>query len=156
IKVHDSLPEATFLAIAAQAKRLGMPFAGHVPPSVSAIQASDAGEASIEHLGGTHYAVLLACSNREAELHARLKELMKAEIDAAFGNGKADQVALYRTGLIQPLVDSFSADKAAILCSRFVRNNTWQVPTLATLQSLWNRGGLGEADIASGKKMLGK
>jgi imidazolonepropionase-like amidohydrolase len=49
IKVHDRLARDVYFAIVAGAKENNLPFAGHVPASVTAIEASDAGQASIEH-----------------------------------------------------------------------------------------------------------
>jgi len=37
IKVHDAVPRNIYFAIAEESKRQGIPFAGHVPPSISAI-----------------------------------------------------------------------------------------------------------------------
>jgi hypothetical protein len=64
IKVYSLVPRAAYFAIADEAKKQGIQFAGHVPISVSAAEASDAGQKSIEHLTG----VLDACSTREEEL----------------------------------------------------------------------------------------
>jgi hypothetical protein len=55
IKVHEHLSRETYFAAAAEARRLGVPFAGHIPsgdmaPLVTAIEASDVGQACIEHL----------------------------------------------------------------------------------------------------------
>lgn len=52
IKVHNLLSREAYFAIADEAKKLGVPFAGHVPFSVSATEASTAGQRSIEHLTG--------------------------------------------------------------------------------------------------------
>jgi Amidohydrolase family len=49
IKVHDHLGRDVYFAIANAAKKAGLPFAGHVPASISPVDASDAGQASIEH-----------------------------------------------------------------------------------------------------------
>jgi imidazolonepropionase-like amidohydrolase len=49
IKVHDRLARDVYFAIAAAAKENNLPFVGHVPASVTPIEASDAGQASIEH-----------------------------------------------------------------------------------------------------------
>src|SRR3989442_2070552 len=64
VKVYSLLPRETYFAIADEAKKQGLPFAGHVPFFVSAGEASDAGQRSIEHLTG----ILAACSAREEEL----------------------------------------------------------------------------------------
>lgn len=47
IKVQDALPRDLYFAIADEAKRQGMALAGHVPPSVSAVEASNTGQYSI-------------------------------------------------------------------------------------------------------------
>jgi hypothetical protein len=49
IKVYDGLEPQVYDAIAERAVELGLPFAGHVPQGVSAVKASDLGQASIEH-----------------------------------------------------------------------------------------------------------
>lgn len=52
IKVHDNVPRASYFALMAEAKRLKLPVAGHVPFSITAAEASHAGQKSIEHLTG--------------------------------------------------------------------------------------------------------
>lgn len=57
IKVHEHLSRETYFAIADEARRLDIPFAGHVPVGengylVSGIEASDAGQKCLEHLFG--------------------------------------------------------------------------------------------------------
>jgi imidazolonepropionase-like amidohydrolase len=50
IKVHDGLARDSYLAIADTAKARGLPFVGHVPASMTPIEASNLGQKSIEHL----------------------------------------------------------------------------------------------------------
>ena len=50
IKVYSSLPKDLYLAVASEAKNEGIPFVGHVPYPVTAAEASDAGQRSLEHL----------------------------------------------------------------------------------------------------------
>jgi imidazolonepropionase-like amidohydrolase len=50
IKVHDGLARDSFLAIAETAKARGLPFAGHVPASITPLEASNLGQRSVEHL----------------------------------------------------------------------------------------------------------
>lgn len=52
VKVYSGLARETYLAIADEAKKAGLPFAGHVPNSVTAAEASDAGQKSQEHMIG--------------------------------------------------------------------------------------------------------
>jgi len=60
IKVHDHTPRDVFFAIAAEAPKVGLTFAGHVPSTVSVEEAADAGMHSIEHLA--NYRVFDECS----------------------------------------------------------------------------------------------
>jgi imidazolonepropionase-like amidohydrolase len=50
IKVHDGLSRESYLAIASEARAKRIPFAGHVPASITPAEASDSGQKSIEHL----------------------------------------------------------------------------------------------------------
>ena len=50
IKVHDNTPMPVFFAIAEEARRQGLPLAGHVPRGLTVEQVVDAGQHSIEHL----------------------------------------------------------------------------------------------------------
>jgi imidazolonepropionase-like amidohydrolase len=50
IKVHDLLPREAYLATLDEARKLGLPVAGHVPAAMTPEEVSDAGQASIEHL----------------------------------------------------------------------------------------------------------
>jgi imidazolonepropionase-like amidohydrolase len=124
IKVYTKLPRPAYLAIAEQARKEGLPFAGHVPEAVSAAEASDVGQKSFEHL----YGILLACSTEE-------EKLRKEELDAM---AKLDNAAIRPLlGRIQvQALDSSSEAKAEALFSRLARNRTWQVPTLTVLRAL--------------------
>ncbi|MGH8457085.1 MAG: amidohydrolase family protein, partial [Stenotrophobium sp.] len=118
IKVYNGLPRGAYFTIAAETQRLGMPFAGHVPFSITAQEASDAGQRSIEHL----FNLLFACSSREDEL-MRLKEVARKTQDR---NERSRLRRAYLTGVL----DSYSQSKAQALFALFVKNDTWQVPTL--------------------------
>lgn len=73
-KVHTMPSREVYFTVAAQADRLGLPFAGHVPLSVSAVEAVEAGQASIEHQTGVAEYMALAgddpaaAEDRRAEL----------------------------------------------------------------------------------------
>jgi imidazolonepropionase-like amidohydrolase len=49
LKIRTNASRASYLAIAAEAKRVGLPLVGHAPVGVSLLDASDAGQRSIEH-----------------------------------------------------------------------------------------------------------
>lgn len=159
IKVHDSVPRNIYFAIAAESKRQGIPLAGHVPPSISAAEATNAGQRSIEHLGGRFYGVLLACSSREDELTERMRGVVHGAMKELSEKKEPDDSEIFRATITRPLLESFSDQKAAALFSAFIRNNTWQVPTLIAqpLREAINGGrkDLNATDLQYGK-MLGQ
>jgi hypothetical protein len=126
LKVYNSLPREAYFEIAQESKRIGIPFAGHVPESVSPAEASEAGQRSQEHLIN----ILLACSSREEELRGQRISTMN---DPAISGLER----MLQLGFPDPkgLFDSYDEAKAAALFKTFVRNDTWQTPTLALLHS---------------------
>src|SRR5579884_2833657 len=103
VKVYTKLPREAYLAIVDEAKKQGLPLAGHLPESVSAAEASDLGQKSIEHLTG----VVLACSDKDDELHREEIEAL-AKVD--------NQAAMELLGRISArAADSFSDRKARAL-----------------------------------------
>jgi len=126
IKVYSLLPREAYFAIADEAKKQGLPFAGHVPFWVSAGEASDAGQRSIEHLTG----ILAACSTREEELRKGFED--------AFSNlpqGQRLPSPARTRPLSRMMLETFSVEKSAALFPRLKRNHTWQCPTLTVLRS---------------------
>jgi hypothetical protein len=130
IKVHDALPANLYLAIASESRRQRIPFAGHIPPSVTAREASNAGQHSIEHLGGRFYGVLLYCSSREAELTDRVRRIVARVLESLYAHKEPDDSEIFRSIFTKPLVTSFRSGRAAALFRTFKSNGTWQVPTL--------------------------
>jgi imidazolonepropionase-like amidohydrolase len=76
IKVYNRLTRESFFAIADEAKEQNIPFAGHVPESVTAVEASNAGQKSIEHLSG----MFMACSADE-EMRSFSEEMCREVAD---------------------------------------------------------------------------
>lgn len=124
IKVYSGLSRENFMAIADESKRRGIPFAGHVPDAVSLEDAADAGQLSMEHLLSMH----TACSTRRAQA-----EQMYQAQRAHPATSPAAQAARTRARMLF-LNQSFSVDACAPLFQRFIRDHTWQVPTLTVLR----------------------
>ncbi len=129
IKVYSLLPREAYFPLADEAKKRGITFAGHVPFLVSASEASDAGQKSIEHLEG----VFIECSTVEPELMKTIEEAVKDAKDE-------DQI---RTSLVRVLnqtgiraQETYSQEKAAALFKRFADNGTWQAPTLVVQRAV--------------------
>ena len=127
IKVYSRLPREAYFAIADEAKKQGLPFAGHVPGAVTVSEASDAGQKSIEHLTG----VLDACSSRE-------EELRKASADAWLNlpEGQAFPSRATLRALMRQSLETFSPEKANALFAHLARNHTWQCPTLTVQRNM--------------------
>ena len=118
IKVYDQLSRDAYYAIADEAKKQGLLFSGHVPISISGSEASDAGQASLEH----DYGVLFGCSSKESEFMAEEEKLYGAGVGRLRGILPLEDV--------KALVDSYSGEKAASLFAKFVKNGTFVTPTL--------------------------
>ena len=118
IKVGSQLSRATFMAIADEAKKLKVPFVGHVPDAVTPSEAARAGMKSQEHLFG----IALETSSKGDELRQQL-------VDA---RAKQDTPAVVR--LVAESQQTTDDAKARALFAEFKKNGTWIVPTLAWTQ----------------------
>lgn len=131
IKVYSLLPRDAYFAIADESKKQGIPFGGHVPISVSAEEASNSGQKSIEHLTG----ILPACSTRQAELLKSAQETLSAVIAGQKPPVSAVHGAASR-GWEDLALKTYSAQKADTLFAELKKNQTWQCPTLTVLHSI--------------------
>ena len=155
IKVGDTLTREAYFSIAAESKRLGLPFAGHLPVSVSASEATSSGQRSIEHFGSAAFrGLLIACSTDEAELSIYVRDALTA----ARAGGPSPDEKVYRAEFTSRLVETYDGRKATALFSRFAQNNTWQVPTFAALRTVWEgqRTRLSTRDVAAGDRLWAK
>jgi len=126
LKVHNFVPREAYFAVAAEAAKRGMPFVGHTPDAISAVEASDNHQKSIEHLTG----ILLACSKKETQLR---QELIEGTLDS-----DAATAVHVRRQIDIKSVDTYYSAKASTLLGHFLRNHTWQVPTLIFLKQAEN------------------
>jgi hypothetical protein len=124
LKVYNSIPREAFFALAEEARAAGIPFAGHVPEAVSPLEAAEAGMRSEEHLNN----LLLNASTQEEQLRA---ERVAAMTDPQLTGSQRLQLLAWP--LLAGLVDTYDEQKAAALFRAFVRNGTWQTPTLSIL-----------------------
>jgi len=111
------LPRDSYFAVAEEARKDGISFVGHVPPRVTATEASNAGQKSIEHIIYSNLA--FDCSSKEEDLRKRL--LSGNEQEVADATDEADR--------------TFSPEKAAALWRTFLRNDTWVTPTLFSIRA---------------------
>lgn len=121
IKTYSWVPRAAYFGIAREAAKIGIPFAGHVPYSVSVVEASNAGQRSIEHEDD----LMRACTSKDSVLRSTFGDT------AAF---KApDQLELIRS---QARLIRSSQDPARCksVIATLARNHTWVTPTLVVYQ----------------------
>ena len=108
IKIQSYVPRDAYFAIAEACRKANIPFAGHVPDAIRAREASDAGQASFEHLIG----VFEGSSTAE-----------DAFLEGPKGPGK--------------FLDTYDPAREAALLPRLARNGTWQCPTLYWERGQW-------------------
>jgi imidazolonepropionase-like amidohydrolase len=108
IKIQSLIPREGYFAAAGEAKKLGIPFVGHVPDAVRASEASDAGQKSIEHFTG----IFEGCSTIEDQLLKGPKTLGRN-------------------------VATYDPARAKTLIALMAKNQTWQVPTLVWERGQW-------------------
>ncbi len=122
VKVYERLSLESYYAISDEAKRQGLTFVGHVPAVLTAVKTSDAGQKTIEHF--SHVAI--ACSSDEEELQKQWTSALLAP-DGAITSRDLTRV---ETRALETLDEG----KCRELAARFVKNGTWQDPTLVVLR----------------------
>jgi hypothetical protein len=116
VKIYNYIPRDAYFALADEARKQNIPFAGHLPFGVRAAEASDAGQRSIEHLDG----IAIACSKKEESIIKEIRPLHYLE----------------KMNLVVEALRSFDAERCQALFAQFRRNGTWQVPTLTVHQGM--------------------
>jgi imidazolonepropionase-like amidohydrolase len=119
IKIISLPSREAFFAVADEAKKQSISFAGHLPFEIGAVEASNAGMRSIEHF--LYSAFALSFSSQEEALRKQLVEAEK----------KGDSEAWER--IAHEADATFSAEKAAALFQTLKKNSTWVTPTIASL-----------------------
>jgi hypothetical protein len=128
LKVYSMLPRDAFFALAAEARRVGIAFGGHLPLGVTAAEASDAGMKSLEHMHGLQE----GCSSIERELVDEQKTLNADEIGRT---GKPHPMMIYLKQAGRAFAH-YDEKKCHALYDKFVRNGTWMSPTLYTYEDM--------------------
>ena len=133
IEVDLRLPREAYFAIADESRKLGISFAGGVPYSVRAAEASKAGQKSIEYLGDASSGILLDCSNKKEELR---KEREKAAEGFSYRQSRTPSQLEAIRNVQNKIFETYDAERAAALFALFVENGTWQCPTLTVQRGL--------------------
>lgn len=112
VKVYSALSRELYLAIADEARKAGLPYAGHVTPAITAAEASARGQRTYEHLIG----IEAGTSREEAAI------LAEQWADALTGVFRWPDAGRIRA--------TYDSARAAALFATLRKNQTWQVPTL--------------------------
>lgn len=119
IKTYSYIPRAAYYGIAREAKKLGTPFAGHAPYSVGVVEASNAGQRSIEHEDD----LMRACSSRDSVLRLRMG-------GTANFRRQPEEIRYQAVALRA----SYDRAKCRAVMETLARNHTWVTPTLIVYQ----------------------
>jgi imidazolonepropionase-like amidohydrolase len=130
-----------FLATMEESKKQGLDVVGHLFPSVSGTDASNAGMRAYEHLGALLGNILFDCSTDEVAVRQGLMaqgvarsqqpgppptpEIIQRVLATPTIALRQDDVAL-----IQRAIDTYSEDRCRTLANLLAKNETWQVLTL--------------------------
>jgi len=157
IKVHDALAAPEYEAIAHECRRLGVPYAGHIPPAVDVGDAISLGQRSIEHLGGRFYGLMLACSREQQTATSRVRAVVASARRDLEDGRDPDDSDIFRADLTKLIGDEFEWARAEQLLTRLRENAVWQCPTLVSLPLrtvLSSRTDLSAEDVASAQRLL--
>ena len=118
VKVQSLIRSDAYFAVMEVAGQQGLPVAGHLPDQITATEASDAGQRSMEHFIGW----LKSSSTEEQDL---------IQTVSIFD-------FLQKKEPIQRLLATHSAEKARALFAHFAQKNVWQCPTIVWMRGLWH------------------
>lgn len=116
IKIQSGVPHDAYLAIAAESKKVGLAFDGHVPDAVRASEAVAEGQRTFEHLIGIYE----ASTPNESDF---LKRRYGAGADSASNKS------------LTAFLNQYDAAREASVIQLLASKNIWQCPTL-----FWERG----------------
>jgi imidazolonepropionase-like amidohydrolase len=122
IKIYQRLSRDTYLAVMAEAKRIGTYVAGHVPYPVTVAEASDLGQRTIEHLTYVASDCSTEADALRAERVAMLDDTSKTRMPDYLSQGPR-------------IIAGYDPARCRALTARLARNRTWQVPTLVVSRS---------------------
>src|ERR1700687_3693354 len=124
VKVYDGVPRDAYFAIAEESKKVGLRFVGHVPLAIRVVEASDAGQHSLEHgaalAGGSTY------EDEAIEQETSGPDVM--EEAKRTGNFSLIPEDIAKKG--NTFLDHLGRERLSELYTTFVRNDTYLTPTL--------------------------
>jgi imidazolonepropionase-like amidohydrolase len=129
IKVYDGLSRDAYYAIADEAKKLGVPFAGHLPAPISVREASIAGQRTLEH-------GLALSGGSTAEEDYIKHRLDQSAFQEAIASKNFSLIPAKIARDNTAMLDHFSQQRADETYRLLANNDTFLTPTLVTERSL--------------------
>ena len=129
VKVYDGVPRDAYFAIAEESKKAGLPFVGHVPGSIRVVEASNAGQRSLEH--GAYLSGGATNEDEATKQKDRWPEIMKEA--QRTGNFSLIPENIAKDGNV--MLDHLSLERLGQLYKTFVKNGTYLTPTLVVQQT---------------------
>jgi imidazolonepropionase-like amidohydrolase len=108
IKVQSSVPRDAYFAIAEEAKKVGIPFEGHVPDAIRASEAVAAGQVTFEHLIG-----IFEASSPDEDKYLTGKKT------------------------VGMFLETYDPAREATIIQLLAKNHIWQCPTLYWERGQW-------------------
>jgi len=124
VKVYDGVPRDAYFAIAEESKKVGLPFVGHIPGSIRVVEASNAGQHSLEH--GAYLAGGSTYEDEAIKQETSGPDVMEEAKQT--GNFSLIPEDIAKKG--NALLDHLSHERLAELYRTFVKNGTYLTPTL--------------------------
>jgi hypothetical protein len=119
IKIYNTIPRAAYFALLEEATSLGLEASGHIPYPISVVEASDAGQRTIEHARD----LPLACSTYSPEYRSLGSRAMDGDASVR-GPSPIERLAKTLEGYDATLCDD--------VMNTLVANGTYLVPTHGT------------------------
>ncbi|MFC1851097.1 amidohydrolase family protein [candidate division CSSED10-310 bacterium] len=125
VKIYAHLPREAFFALADEAHKINIPYAGHIPQAVTASEASRARQKSIEHMDG----ILRSCSSQEEGLRQRMLSALEEQNyrEATRNAGRKN---------LKITLETQDKAKTTELIKCFAQNITWQCPTFTVSRNM--------------------
>jgi hypothetical protein len=133
VKVYETLPRETYFAIADECKQQGLAFAGHVPKSVSAEEASNAGQRDIEHVGKVRDACYIYEEDAakpdpdpDPRMTERLKGILRGIWSGQYNSDQltSDLIAWLKTDVVKGSLRVAAAEQGELLSLELRRNES--------------------------------
>jgi hypothetical protein len=119
IKPYDSMPREVYMALIREARVQGIPIGGHIPLSVTTVEALEMGQWSIEHARHP----LLDCSTASDDFHAKYARWTAQA-------GRAPRLSASK--FYHEILQGFDAARCTAIITQMAQAQSYYVPTIIT------------------------